>query len=179
MDINIEQINNQINNAEVLEKIMDKYADKLIAFINSYIFDIYSSEDIMMDCFVEIITKKLVFENESFFKAYLYKTAKNKSLNYLKQKNKLVSLDENMLCDLMQFEDKIYAEQKQKIVYDVLKKLKIKYRQVLYLSYFENYSQSEIATILSLDERQVRNIKHRAKKKFDEILKQQNFKLDF
>lgn len=50
MDINIEQINNQINNAEVLEKIMDKYADKLIAFINSYIFDIYSSEDIMMDC---------------------------------------------------------------------------------------------------------------------------------
>ena len=79
----------------------------------------------------------------------------------------------------MQFEDKIYAEQKQKIVYDVLKKLKIKYRQVLYLSYFENYSQSEIATILSLDERQVRNLKHRAKKKFDEILKQQNFKLDF
>ena len=68
---NATEIYNNMYNNENLEQILNIYADKLIYFINNIINDINVAEDIMMDCFVEILFRKLKFLDEKNFKAYI------------------------------------------------------------------------------------------------------------
>lgn len=84
--------NNLYNNAN-LEQILDEYGDRLVVFINNIVKDPQVAEDIMMGCFVEVLSRHIQFCDVKSFKAYLYRCAKNKSINYIKMFNKLVSCD--------------------------------------------------------------------------------------
>lgn len=159
---------------ENLEKLLDIYADRLIGFINSFVKDINSSEDIMMEVFLQLLKSKPVFEDEKKLKAWLFQVARNKAFNFLKKNKSLVKLDEGILVDTIELEKKLYSDNISKILKESMERLKPKYKQVLYLSYFEEMSNQEISLALQMDERQVRNIKHRAKQKLNEILKEKN-----
>ena len=159
---------------ENLEKLLDIYADRLIGFINSFVKDINSSEDIMMEVFLQLLKSKPVFEDEKKLKAWLFQVARNKAFNFLKKNKSLVKLDEGILVDTIELEKKLYSDNISKILKESMERLKPKYKQVLYLSYFEEMSNQEISLALQMDERQVRNIKHRAKQKLNEILKDKN-----
>lgn len=158
-----------------LEKLLDIYADKLLGFINSFIKDLASSEDLMMDVFLQLLKSRPSFDHENKLKGWLFKVAKNKALNYLKKNKNLVKLSEENLIEEQEFEQKLYKDNMSKILKNGMEKLKPKYRQVLYLSCFEEMTNDEIAQVLEIDERQVRNLKHRAKQKLNEILKEKNF----
>ena len=159
---------------ENLEKLLDIYADRLIGFINSFVKDINSSEDIMMEVFLQLLKSKPVFEDEKKLKAWLFFFFFNKAFNFLKKNKSLVKLDEGILVDTIELEKKLYSDNISKILKESMERLKPKYKQVLYLSYFEEMSNQEISLALQMDERQVRNIKHRAKQKLNEILKEKN-----
>ena len=159
---------------ENLEKLLDIYADRLIGFINSFVKDINSSEDIMMEVFLQLLKSKPVSEDEKKLKAWLFQVARNKAFNFLKKNKSLVKLDEGILVDTIELEKKLYSDNISKILKESMERLKPKYKQVLYLSYFEEMSNQEISLALQMDERQVRNIKHRAKQKLNEILKEKN-----
>ena len=159
---------------ENLEKLLDIYADRLIGFINSFVKDINSSEDIMMEVFLQLLKSKPVFEDEKKLKAWLFQVDSNKAFNFLKKNKSLVKLDEGILVDTIELEKKLYSDNISKILKESMERLKPKYKQVLYLSYFEEMSNQEISLALQMDERQVRNIKHRAKQKLNEILKEKN-----
>ncbi len=158
-----------------LEKLLDIYADRIIGFINSFVKDLNSSEDIMMDVFLQLLESRPLFEHENQLKAWLFKVAKNKAFNHLKKNKHLVKLSEGMLIESQEFEQKFYHDNLSKVLKDAMEKLKPKYREVLHLSCFEEMSNDEIAKVLEVDERQVRNLKHRAKQKLNEVLKEKNF----
>ncbi len=158
-----------------LENILNKYSNKLIGFINSIVQDVNASEDIMMDVFVELLIRKPEFENEQAFKSYLFKCSKNKALNFVKKNKRLCELSEDNLKDTYEIEDKICNNNTKKILLGALKKLTNNYRTVLYLSYFEDMSDDEIQSVMGINDKKVRNLKHRAKKKLNKILKEQNF----
>ena len=157
-----------------LEKLLDIYADRLIGFINSFVKDINSSEDIMMDVFLQLLKSRPTFDDEKGLKAWLFKVARNKAFNHLKKNKNLVKLDEGILVDTIELEKKLYSDNISKILKESMERLKPKYKQVLYLSYFEKMSNQEISLALQMDERQVRNLKHRAKQKLNENLKTKN-----
>jgi RNA polymerase sigma factor (sigma-70 family) len=68
-----------------LENLLVKYGNKLVYFINNIIHNMTVSEDLMEDSFVQIVLKKKTFKDESKFRIYLFKTGRNKALNYLKR----------------------------------------------------------------------------------------------
>ena len=57
-------------------------------------------------------------------------------------------------------------------------KLNPDYRQVLYLVYFEEFTNTETAKIMKKSERQVRNLLYRSKVTLKEILLREGFKYD-
>ena len=69
-----------------------------------------------------------------------------------------------------QANDFSYPEQSD--LYDAVQKLPIKYRSVVHLYYYEDYSIKEIADILKLRETTVQTQLMRARKKLKEILKE-------
>ena len=59
-----------------------------------------------------------------------------------------------------------------------LDKLSDEYRQVLYLVYFEQFSNTETAEIMGKSERQIRNLLYRSKEKMRNILERSGFEYE-
>lgn len=164
-----------IETGDNLEKLLDVYANSLIGFINSYVKDYNSSEDIMMEVFLQLLLKRPDFDSEQKLKSWLFKVAKNKAINFLKHDRVTTKLSEEVLSDYQSFEDSLYKDNLSKVLLESMGAMKPKYREVIYLSFFEQMSLEEIAKTLDMDVRQVRNVKHRAKQKLSKILQAKNF----
>ena len=71
----------------------------------------------------------------------------------------------------------IKSEDKKQLL-RALEKLNDDYRQVLYLIYFENFSNTETAKIMGRSERQIRNLLYRAKESLRNILEREGFRYE-
>ncbi len=161
-----------------LENLLEKYGNRLICFINNFILDFNSSEDLMMDIFVELLLRKPEFCDEKALKSYLFTCAKNKAINYSKKYKKLMLLDEQNIKDTYEVEEQVCDTQAKKILADTIKSLKDKYKEILYLSFIEDLTNEEIAKTMNINEKQVRNLKYRATRKFNKILKEKGYFVD-
>lgn len=128
----------------------------------------------MMDVFVAVLQRQPVFADEHARRSYLYKCAKNKALNYLKKNRRLTLLNEELLADTYALENELYYNHTRKLLIETIKPLKHAYRTVLYLSLLAEMDNAEICDTMGLNERQLRNLKHRAKKQLNNRLKQKN-----
>ena len=71
----------------------------------------------------------------------------------------------------------IKSEEKKQLL-RALEKLNDDYRQVLYLIYFENFSNTETAKIMGRSERQIRNLLYRSKESLRNILEKEGFRYE-
>lgn len=69
----------------------------------------------------------------------------------------------------------IFEKERNRQLYDALSKLRAEYREVLYLTYFENMSYKEAAVIMKKSEQQITNLVHRGKQNLKEVLEQEGF----
>ena len=72
--------------------------------------------------------------------------------------------------------EQTYLREEQKLALNrALTQLPDDYRQVLWLSFFEDFSNQEIAAVMRKNERQVRNLLYRAKQSLKSILEKEGF----
>ena len=75
-----------------LEALMEKYGDPLTVYLDGYLHDIYEAEELMLDAFAYLFTKKPRIR-EGGFKAYLYKAARHMALRHKSKQRLMFSLD--------------------------------------------------------------------------------------
>ena len=63
---------------------MEKYGDPLTLYLDGYLHDIHEAEELMLDVFAYLFTKKPRIRDGGF-KAYLYKAARHMALRHKKQ----------------------------------------------------------------------------------------------
>lgn len=162
-----------------LQELVELYRDGLILYINNYIGDIVFSEDLAEDVFVELVVKKPHFNGKSQFKTWLYSIARHKALNWIKRNQRYVYIsgeEMDAISDNQADFERQYLKDEQKILlHHAMENLNDDYRQVLYLSYFEGFSNSEIAVVMSKSKRQIENLIYRAKLSLRNILVKENF----
>ena len=59
-----------------LEALMEKFGDPLTLYIDGYLHDVHEAEELMLDVFAYLFTKKPKIRDGGF-KAYLYKAARH------------------------------------------------------------------------------------------------------
>ena len=64
-----------------LEALMKKYGDPLTLYIDGYLHDVHDAEELMLDVFAYLFTKKPKIRDGGF-KAYLYKAARHMALRH-------------------------------------------------------------------------------------------------
>lgn len=75
--------------------------------------------------------------------------------------------------------EKGYLVEEQKIIlHRTMKRLKSEYFQVLYLVYFEDFTNDEAATIMKRSKRQIENLIYRAKKTLKSELEKEGFEYE-
>lgn len=75
-----------------LEALMEKYGDPLTVYLDGYLHDIHEAEELMLDVFAYLFTKKPRIR-EGGFKAYLYKAARHMALRHKSKQRLMFSLD--------------------------------------------------------------------------------------
>ena len=162
-----------------MQELVELYRDGLILYINSFVGSIDVAEDVTEDVFVELVVKRPRFNHKSSFKTWLYGIARHKALNSIKKMSKIDFLSDEELyaipSDQESLEKQYIMDERKISVHRALRKIKFEYRQVLYLSFFEEFSNSEIALIMKKNTRQIENLLYRSKLSLKAELEKEGF----
>lgn len=166
---------------EALNKLIHEYWDGLALYLNSFVDDFIEAEEMTEETFLKLYTDKPTFSERSSFKTWLYSVGRNTALYHIrKRKNRHEMFIEDNF-DISNKDDiennHIKAEDKKQLL-NAMSKLNPDYRQVLYLVYFEGFTNAETASIMKKSERQVRNLLYRSKIALKEILLREGFEYD-
>ena len=160
-------------------EIVNNYKDGLILYLNGYVNNIFIAEELTEDTFFRLITKKPKFSGKSTFKSWLYAIGRNIAVDYIRHNSKMLNAPvedfENYLTEVQSLEESYIKEERKIIVHKALYNLMPEYRNVLWLVYFENFSNKETAIVLKKSERQIKNLLYRAKKSLKSKLEKEGF----
>ena len=151
---------------EGLSEIIRQYSDGLIFYINNFVRNISTAEDLTEDVFAELIVKKPKFSEKSTFKTWLYAIARHIALDHLKHYSRFSDVPADEMHDIADYSDpeKLYLKEEQKIlVHQSVAKLSPDYRQVIHLVWFEGFTNEEAGNIMRKSKRQIENLLYRAK----------------
>ncbi len=152
-----------INKNKFLEETIEKYSNMVYRLAMARSRNVENSEDIYQEVFLRLARKMPVFENEEHKKAWLIRVTINCSKTILNSSfnRHRAELDENLSFETPERHDIYYA----------VLKLPMKYRTVIHLYYYEDYSIKEISKILKVNENTVKSRLARARKKLEEEVK--------
>lgn len=141
------------------ETLYNKYADMLFKISYLYTGNSNDSEDILQEVFIKYLDKSPKFNSNEHEKAWLIRTAKNKCIDLKRSKHRSsVSLNENYTED-----NNAVIDDMQIAVRSELIKLDDKYKAVVYLYYYEDYSVAQIAECLKITPSNVKTRLKRAR----------------
>ena len=125
----------------------------------------YDADDIVQETFLKLLKCKKQFESDEHVRNWLLRVAVNEcnSMWNSSWHKKVVLKDE-------QDEKMVFETQEQSDLYELVMQMSPKYRQVIYLYYFEEFSVREVASILKISETAVQTRLQRARNKLKEQL---------
>lgn len=158
----------ETNTALVKEKAVyffDRFGNAILRLAYSYLHNTEDSEDVLQETLIRYIRSAPRFENDRHAKAWLMRVAANLSKNRIGS-NKLRQADE--------LNDELVAEEREDLsfVWQAVKELPPKQREVVHLFYQEGYSTAEIAGILGRNESTVRSDLKRGREALRAVLKE-------
>ena len=112
---------------------------------------------------------------EGGFKAYLYKAARHMALRHKSRWKPLFSLDEldNEPDGQLLVEEVIQTEERDRILHFCMDEMNPDYREVLYLTYFEDMSYAQAAEVTGKTVKQITNMVYRGKESLRRLLEQE------
>ena len=160
-------------------EIVRDYKDGLILYLNSFVNNIYTAEELAEETFVKLGIKKPKYKQKASFRTWLYTIGRNVTIDYIRKNTRCnkVSIDDcaEIADDEVNLE-KSYIRQEEKILlHKAMRKLKSEYRQVLWLIYFEGFSSKETAKIMKKSVHSIETLTYRAKLSLKSILDKEGF----
>ena len=164
---------------EGIVEIIRDYKDDLTLYLNTYVRNISTAEELMEEVFVKLVTKKPRFSGKSSFKTWLYAIGRNIAIDHLRHISKLSGTpieDFPHLTDGEETAEHTYIKQENKqILHNAMKKLRPQYRQVLYLIFFEELDNEQTAQVMRKTKRQIENLVYHAKQSLKAELNKEGF----
>ena len=150
-----------------LAEVMIIYRDGLVLYLSSLVCNINIAEELLEETFVKLYVNKPKFKGKSSFKTWLYSIARFTAVDYIRKHSYILqtSLDDaESKVSEENLEGSIIKNEEKRALHRAIRKLKPEYEQALYLTYFEDFSNRETASIMKKTEKQVRDILYHARK---------------
>ena len=159
---------------EGLNALMKKYGDPLTLYIDGYLHDIHEAEELMLDVFAYLFTKKPKIRDGGF-KAYLYKAARHMALRRKSRRRFLLSLDElgEAPDGRLLAEEVIRTAERNRVLHLCMGEMNPDYREVLYLTYFEGMSYAQASEVTGKTVKQITNMVYRGKESLRKLLERE------
>ncbi len=167
----------QTGDTQAYGKLYDQYAPAIYRFIAAKVATRQEAEDLMHEVFLSAWQKLPTFQEQGFpFGSWLYKIARNRTIDYYRTKKQNASIDDEQagFDQLPDLGMKVEAAVDQQFDIDAIKgalsQLNDEQREVIEMRFMSDLSPAEIASIIGKKEGTVRIIQFRALKKLKEII---------
>ena len=162
-----------------IAELIREYKDGLTLYLNGFVGNIHLADELTEDTFVKLAVKKPRFSGRSSFKTWLYAIGRNVALDHLKRRPQTVGTPiedlQNHLADEHDLERAYLKEERKIELHRALGGLNPEYRQVLHLIYFEDFNNTEAASLMKKSNRQIENLIYRAKQSLKIQLEKEGF----
>lgn len=155
---------------EAFRVLFERYRLVVYRFCNLMINDHAAAEDIYQETFIVFYDACCKGEEIRNVQSYLITVARNRCLNLLRDRQRNVSLEEDLAVPL-RYEPDLNKVDMNEILRSALSKIPEQYRESFLLFELEGYSYAEIAEYCNVDLGTVRNRIYRAKQSLKKILK--------
>ena len=148
---------------EHIVEAIEKYADMVRRVAFMYMKNADDVEDIFQDVFLRLFRYEKSFDSDTHEKAWLLRVTINKCKDLHR------SFFRSRVCSLDDLEITFEDEHESEVLQEILS-LPRKYKDVVYLFYYEGYSVPEISRLLNVKENTVYSHLHRARQMLKEKL---------
>lgn len=151
-----------------IDDAVRRYADMVyrLAVLNTR--NKYEAEDVFQEVFLKLFRHKESICNEEHLKAWLIRVTVNqcKSLAVTVWNKRRISMDA-----VAEQGEEMQADEGESEVYEAVKKLPPKYREVIHLFYYEELQIREIAAVLERNEATIKTQLARGRQMLEKMLK--------
>jgi len=147
------------------EEIVRLYLDSLVFFVDRYVHDIHTAEDIAMDAFAYLIIYPKRYNFKTSLKTYLFMLGRSRAIDYVRRRGKLqfTPLTGAEQEDLYSLEEAVIADEAKKNLSRAIEELPDDMKAAVHLVYFEGQSYEEAGRVLKKNKKQIANLLCRAK----------------
>ena len=159
---------------EIMEAIIDEYSDRILHLTYTYVKNKSTAEDLTQEIFMKCYERFHQFNGQSSLKTWVYRIASNHCKDYLRSWHyRKVSFNEKLLAYIpskaKQVEDQIVAMSEEESLIQAIMDLPTKYREVIFLFYYEELSITEISNVTGVNRNTIKTRLQRAR----ELVKEQ------
>ena len=150
------------------KELVSKYANMSFKIAYNYCQNKYDAEDVVQNTFLKLLQHKGDFADDEHTKRWLIRVTINEAKNMCTSfwRKRIVSLEESKSDAEFSFENG-----EESALYDAVMSLGEKYRIVVHLYYYEEYSVREISEILNIKETTIQTRLMRARAKIKSMVK--------
>ncbi|MCM3213129.1 sigma-70 family RNA polymerase sigma factor (plasmid) [Niallia taxi] len=151
---------------EIIDQLMQEYSDDILHLVYTYVKNRTTAEDLTQEIFIKCYEKLNQFNQQATLKTWVYRIASNHCKDYLRSWHyRKITLSDKILDYIpsksKQVEEEIIANSEGNILTNAVMNLPLKYREVVFLHYYEELSLAEISKITSVN---INTIKTRLKR---------------
>lgn len=150
------------------EVLMDRYKDNLFAVAFTICKNAADADDVVQETFIQYHTSEKEFESEQHIKAWMIRVAMNRAVNVTRSFWRRKSMPLEDYIQTLTFDAPEAGT-----LFDEVMRLPEKYRVVIHLFYYEDYSVREIAGLLGTSEGNVKVRLTRGRKLLKKALKEE------
>jgi len=160
---------------ELIDEMMTRYGQDILRLVFSYVENEAIAEELTQDIFVKCYKSLHTYRGKSTLKTWLWRIAINHCKDFLKSwyNKKVINTGEELLNNKPSneaVEQTVIQKEEEGQLVSTLMDLPIKYREVIFLFYYEELSIKEIAMMTEVGENTVKTRLRRAKQLLKERL---------
>ncbi len=181
----------QRGQADAMRELMERYQLDLFHFLMRFLGNRAAAEDVFQEAFVQVHISADKFDLSRRLKPWLFTIATNKARDYLRKQSRRPTVrlsatiggngeDGESFVDIMAGDfpmpdEKIQADELKEAVMRTVERMPEFLREILILSYFQQFSYNQIAEMLEIPLGTVKSRLHTAVGTFAKLWKSQNF----
>jgi RNA polymerase sigma-70 factor (ECF subfamily) len=148
-------------NEKAFASLMNRYRDSIYFMLLKMVNNMSDAEDLTIEAFGKAFRNLESYTPDFAFSTWLFKIATNNCIDFIRKKqsspapvdqlqNDLETITKNIQSDLPDPEEALINDQKIAVLRSVVSQLKPRYRRLIELRYYQEYSYEEIASELNL-----------------------------
>lgn len=161
-----------------IEEMYELYYPKIYQYVYYRVMNRERTEDIVSSVFIKVVSGWNSFDaQKASFTTWIFRIAQNTLTDYYRTNRQLFSVEEIEYEGRVEFtgEDQLIQEETNREVHRILQMLKEPERELVYMKYYEDMKNKQIAELLGMTETAVSTKLSRILHKLRAIMKPEDF----